>query len=223
MVTFNSIISDVGSPISVIFLFIIILIAIIIQCKLTFGVSFIMNKMDVAVFITIYFFRDRLKKHIDVYPRKKRNSNKIKKKKKKSIKKKNNLKKLIKRSRDVLDILKVLKKGLQIKDFRFYLKEGTGNAFNTAMLYGLTWNFIGIFQSFLLKHFIVKNNDIRIEQDFNEKVWKINFNCIFSVKIVNIILTCIKLLIYYLKIRKGGEADVRPSNRRSNDYSNAKY
>lgn len=190
------------------------------QYKLTIGVSFLMENLACTVFITIYFFGDKLKKKIAVYPR---NEKKTKKIDKKSPKDKKDFKELTKSIFRIAEILEDFKRRIVLKELKFYLKEGTGNAFNTAILYGLVWNLFGILQAVILNNFIVKNKVIKIETDFSKKVWNLNFNCIFSIKIVNIILMCKELLLYYLKNRKGGEADVRPSNRRSNDYSNAKY
>ena len=124
---------------------------------------------------------------------------------------------------DIIKILKTLKKGLIIKEIKCYIKEGTGDAFNTAILYGLLWNLFGLMQTFVMNNFVVKKEEITIEAEFMEKFWKLNFDCIFSIRVVNIILMCKEFLRYYLKNRKGGDADVRTSNRRFNDYSNAKY
>ncbi len=189
-------------------------------CKLTIGVSFLMDNLACTVYITIYFLGDKIKKKIAVYPRDKKKTKKIDKKPPKN---KKDFKKLTKSIWGIAEILEDFKKRIILKEFRFYLKEGMGNAFNTAILYGVIWNLFGILQAVILSHFIVKDKEIKIETDFREKIWNLNFSCIFSVKIVNIILMCKEVLIYYLKNRKGGEADVRPSNRRSNDYSNAKY
>ena len=181
-----------------------------------------MDNLACTVFITIYFLGDKIKKKIAVYPRNKKRKEKIDKK---TPDNKKDLRKLTKSIFDILKIIETLKikKGLIIKEFRCYIKEGTGDAFNTAILYGLIWNLFGLLQTVILNQFIVKKKEITIDAEFMEKVWKLNFNCIFSIKVVNIILMCKELLMYYLKNRKGGDADVRPSNRRFNDYSNAKY
>lgn len=179
-----------------------------------------MENLACTVFITIYFFGDKLKKKIAVYPRNKKKTKKIDKK---SPKNKKDFKRLTRSIFKIAEVLEDFKRRIILEELRFYLREGTGNAFNTAILYGMIWNLFGILQAVILNKFIVRNKDIKIETDFSKKIWNLNFSCIFSIKIVNIILMCKEILIYYLKNRKGGEADVRPSNRRSNDYSNAKY
>ena len=199
---------------------IILILIFISQYKFTIGVSFSMENLACTVFITIYFFGDKLKKKIAVYPRNKKKTKKIDKKYPKN---KKDFKWITRSIYKIAEILEDFKRRIILEELRFHLKEGTGNAFNTAILYGVIWNLFGILQAIILNKFVVRNKDIKIETDFSKKVWNLNFNCIFSIKIVNIILMCKEILIYYLKNRKGGEADVRPSNRRSNDYSNAKY
>lgn len=198
----------------VIFVFIIILIIIILQCRLTLGFTFIMDNLVCSAFVTIYLFDIALKK-ITIFPRKKENKEKAKK-----VQKKRDLKQL---KISIFVLIKLFKKSLILKDFKLFIKEGTGDACKTAILYGLIWSLTGLIPKIIFTKYKVKNKEFIIEADFTEKVWKVNFNCIFSLKIVNIIFMCKELIIYYLKNRKGGDADVRSSNRRSNDYSHAKY
>ncbi|PYG87589.1 hypothetical protein LY28_01958 [Ruminiclostridium sufflavum DSM 19573] len=194
-------------------------IILIIWGRVTLGFSFIMESLACNVSVTVYFFGDKFKKDIAVYPARKKEN----KKKKKSYGKKIDFKIFKKSFPDILKALKILKKGVTIKEIEVYLKEGTGDAFNTAFLYGLLWNLSGLLETAVCSNFIVKNKKIIIEADFKEKMWKLNIGCIFRIRIVNIILMCKQLLIFYLKNRKGGDGDVRASNRRFNDYSNAKY
>ena len=127
----------------------------------------------------------------------------------------------IKKSLSVLNNL--FKKNLIIKEFKLYVKEGTGDACHTALLYGLLWNIAALISKEIIIKYNVKSKEIKIDADFKEKIWKLNLHCIFSLKIVNIIFMCKELIIYYLKNKKGGVDDVRSSDRRSNDYSHAEY
>lgn len=197
-------------------IFILLLVILILIGRLTLGFTFIMENLVCSAFITIYLFGTIAIKKIIIFPFKaKKKKDKVKKVRKK-------------RDLDNLKIIyivlqKLFKHSFILKDFKLYIKEGTGNACHTAMLYGLIWNLTAFIPKLLFTEYKVKNKEIRIEADFKDKVWKVNFNCIFSLKIVNIIFMCKELIIYYLKNRKGGDADVRSSNRRSNDYSHAKY
>lgn len=197
-------------------IFILLLAILILIGRLTLGFTFIMENLVCSAFVTIYIFGTIAIKKIIIFPFKAKKKNDRAKK----VRKKRNLDDL-KITYKVLQ--KLFKNSLILKDFKLYVKEGTGNACHTAMLYGLFWNLTALIPKILFTEYKVKNREINIEADFKEKVWKVNFNCIFSLKIVNIIFMCKELIIYYLNKRKGGDADVRSSNRRSNDYSHAKY
>jgi len=174
-----------------------------------------MENLVCSAFVTIYIFGNMALKKIIVFPKQ------IKKKEKaEKIRKKRDLVQL---EMSFIVLLKLFKKSLLLKDFKLYVKEGTGDAYYTAILSGFIWSLTGLIPKLVFTKYKVKNKKIEIETDFNEKVWKLNFDCIFSLKIVNIISMCKEITIYYLKNRKGGDADVKSSNRRSNDYSHAKY
>jgi hypothetical protein len=181
-----------------------------------------MDNLVCSAFITIYFFGTS--KKIFIYPRKEKERVETKKEKRKPKKEKVRNRRDINQLKISLRVLiRLFKKSLILKEFKLYIQEGTGDACYTAILYGLAWNLTALIPIAIFSKFDVKNKEIKIETDFKEKVWKVNFNCIFSLKLVNIISMCIELLKYYLNNRKGGDADVRSSNRRSNDYSHAKY
>jgi len=195
-------------------LLIIGIIILILLCRLTIGFTFIMDNLVCSAFVTIYFFGKTLKMII-IYPH-----NKKKKDKAKKVRRKGDLKQL---RVSLLVLHKLFNKSLILKDFKLVVKQGTGDACKTAILHGFLWSLTGLIPKIIFTEFRVKNKKIKIDADFKEKVWKVNFDCIFSLKIVNIIFMCIELIRIHLKNRKGGDADVRSSNRRSNDYSHAKY
>jgi len=176
-----------------------------------------MENLVCSVFVTIYIFGKIAIKKIIIYPA---NNNKKKKEKAEKIRNKGDLNQL---KMSFIVLLKFFKKSLILKDFKLNVTEGTGDACYTSILSGCIWSLTGLIPQLIFTKYIVKNKEIKIETDFNKKVWKLNFNCIFSLKIVNIISMCREFLKYYLKTRKGGAADVKSSNRRSNDYSHAKY
>ena len=191
-----------------------VLIILILQCRITIGFTFIMDNLVSSAYVKIYFFGIDIKKII-IYPRNK---------KKKASKKKVNKKRDLKQIRISFYVLyKIFKNSLIFKDFKLFIKEGIGDACYTALLYGVLWELVGATSTVFFNKFNVKNKKVEIETDFKEKVWKLNLDCIFSLKIVNIIFMCLELIKIYLKNRKGGDGDVKSSNRRSNDYSHAEY
>ncbi|ACL76096.1 DUF2953 domain-containing protein [Ruminiclostridium cellulolyticum] len=204
----------------VIFLIVVIIICIVIttilNIRMTLGFTAKLQNKDCSVFITIYSFRNKVIKNLMIYPVPKKN----KKPKRKTVNGKRDLKQL----RRSLQILRRLfRRSLIIKDFKLHVQQGTGDAFNTAVLYGFIWSAIGMIENLIFTQYKIKNKEIKVDADFNGKYIKINLDCIFSLKIVNIITVGKVIAILYLKNRKGGGAGVKSSNRRSHDYSNAKY
>ncbi len=196
---------------------ILLLILIIWQCKLTVGFIFKMDNLKCSAYVIIYLPGRIPAKKITIYPA---NKNKKKKVKPQKIKKKADINQLRK---GLWVLMKLFYRSVILKKFKLNVREGTGDACQTALLYGMLWNLTALIPGRLFNNFSVDEKEIKIEADFEEKVWKVDFDCIFSLKIVNIISIVREIIKIYLKNRKGGDAGVRSSNRRSNDYSNAKY
>ncbi len=203
----------------VIFLVIVFVLVIILiwQCKLTIGFTIKMDNLVASVYVIIYLLGKFPAKKIMVYPRDKSKKNKERPKK---ISKKFDVNQL---KEGVWLLIKLFFKSIILKKFKLHVREGTGDAYHTALLYGFLWTLTGFIPGRLFNNFDVEEKEIRIDPDFEEKVWKLEFDCIFSLKIVNIITIVKEIIKLRLKNRKGGGADVRSSDRRAHDYSNAKY
>lgn len=191
-------------------------IFLLLQKKVTLGFTFKFEDMVTTVFVTVYIFGDKVLKNIMIYPA----NNKKRKPKRKKIRRERDLREL--RSSYAV-FVRLFRHSFLIREFRLYIKEGTGDACYTALLYGLLWNVAAQLSNLICREQKVKKNEIKIEPDYNRKIFNINFNCIFSLKIVNIIVISKELYKLYLKNRKGGDAGVRSSNRRFNDYSHAEH
>ncbi len=194
-----------------------IMVIMIYFSKLTVGFSFKMDNLACSAYVVVYLFGKIPAKKIMLYPTDK---NKKKKEKPKKVVKKQDLNQLRK---SLWVLLKLFYNSVLVRKFILRIRAGTGDASQTALLYGLLWSLTALIPGKLLNNFSVKEKEIKIEADFNQKVWKTDFECIFSLKIVNIISIVGKIIKILLKNRKGGDAGVRASNRRSNDYSHAKY
>ncbi len=188
--------------------------------KLTVGFIFKMDKLVCSAYVIIYVLGKIPAKKITIYPANKENKTKKKKTKPKKVRGKVDIKQL---RQSIWILVKLFYRSLLLRRFKLNIRAGTGDACQTALLYGLLWNLTSFIPGWLFNHFSVKEKEIRLEADFGEKVWKVDFDCIFSLKIVNIISIVREIIKIYLKNRKGGDAGVRSSNRRSNDYSHAKY
>jgi uncharacterized membrane protein YbhN (UPF0104 family) len=97
-------------------------------------------------------------------------------------------------------IFKYLKCRIVIKEYKLYLEAGTGDASSTGIITGVIWTLSGIIDSFFSSNFLVKNKRVNIKANFNDKVLTIDLLCIFSVKIVHIIVVALKYL--FDKFRK---------------------
>ena len=229
----------------VIFLLLIfvLLVYMLFILRLTVGVSYTLSNNTQKLVLTLYFFRRSLIKSLQLYPkrtvtqddrRKNARSSFIKRKLAKAEAKLKEQSKSLKPNAiiELLNELKqiyfkkirsILRKAIVIIDFRLKLEEGTGDACQTALLYGFLWNIVGVITSTLFNELKTKNKQIDITTNFNEKTIKADFNCILSVKIGNIILVGIIFLKWLIKNIKGGDKFVKSSNRRTYDNCNAKH
>ena len=88
------------------------------------------------------------------------------------------------------------KRKLKLKKIDMSIKEGTGDAAETGMYYGIIWSFLGSISAFLSNFFELQFKNINIACDYNNKTFKAEINCIFSFSVANIIIVSIRL--YYL-------------------------
>ena len=194
-----------------------VIVLIILCSKLTIGFTFKMENLVCSAYVVVYLFGKIPAKKIMLYPS---NKNKKKRTKPKKVLKKRDLNQL---QKSLWVLIKLFYNNVLVRKFILRIRAGTGDASQTALLYGFLWSMTSLIPGKLLNNFSVKEKEIHIEADFKQKVWKADFECIFSLKIVNIISMVSEIIKLSIKSRKGGDAGVRASNRRSNDYSHAKY
>lgn len=104
---------------------------------------------------------------------------------------------------DFKEIIQYIVEKLELNSLKFYLKFGVGDAVLTAVLYGVFWSIIGFILSIVLIR-EMKDLNINIYPDFNERVLEVDFFCIIKFKIVHIIIAGFKGLKVFLK---GGVLD----------------
>jgi len=92
-----------------------------------------------------------------------------------------------------------LKGRLILKEFKLDAVIGTGEAYYTGILNGIAWAVAGILTSYLSNNFKTLKKCVNIKSDFKEKKFDVDLFCIFSIKIVHIIVVGIKLLMNQLK------------------------
>lgn len=98
-----------------------------------------------------------------------------------------------------------LRDKLILKEFTLDIAVGTGEAFYTGILNGLLWTITGTVFSFLSNNMIVQKKRIDIKSDFNSKKLDVHLYCIFSVRIVHIIVVRLKIMQYTRKNAKSKE------------------
>ncbi len=95
-----------------------------------------------------------------------------------------------------------LEKKLLVEDLRIDMTLGTGDACHTGILSGMAWAATGILVSFVSNTFETGKLHCNIKPDFSKPVFKVDFDCIFSLKVVHIIVVSVKFLFHYIKNRR---------------------
>jgi hypothetical protein len=95
--------------------------------------------------------------------------------------------------------LSYLQKKLKTKEFDLDMDIGTNDPFNTAIFTGIAWSAAGILTSCLIDKRNEAKKKVRIKSNFVENNVKVDLYCIFSIKIVHIIVVIFKLLLGILK------------------------
>lgn len=200
-----------------------VLVITILFINLKLGFEYVYNEHEQKLLLTVYFFNN-LKKVVQVLPQ-----NKELKEKKIKTKKSRKSKQAFKVNdyqllRKVIYVLRVtFRRTLKIKDFNLYVKIGTDDPADTALIYGALWSIAGALSTYFFSRYKPKNKKISIVADFNKETFNVVFNCIFNIRIVNIIRVGIIFLKWYIKNRKGGDKNVKSSNRRTYEYSDGKH
>lgn len=94
---------------------------------------------------------------------------------------------------------KYLGRRITIKDLKVELEIGTEDACQTALLTGMGWSVVGSSLTVITNTFKTHKIYCNIVPNFSKKILKLDLDCIFTLKIVHIIVVGIKMLIYYLK------------------------
>ncbi|WHH59443.1 DUF2953 domain-containing protein [Petroclostridium sp. X23] len=88
----------------------------------------------------------------------------------------------------LIPIRNYTKKRLICEDFIFHFDFGFGDAALTGMASGLIWGACYNTLSIIDNNLVLKQQDIRINPCFNDTIFQIKWYCIFSIRIVHIII-----------------------------------
>ncbi|MCX8130201.1 MAG: DUF2953 domain-containing protein [Clostridia bacterium] len=105
----------------------------------------------------------------------------------------------------ICEIRKYLRGKLVLKNFKFEAELGAGDAFYTGILTGVAWIIVGSLSSYVLNNVKNIDNCIKVESNFNEKKLNVNLHCIFSIRIVHIIVVRLKIMKIKARSRQTNE------------------
>jgi hypothetical protein len=100
-----------------------------------------------------------------------------------------------------------IKKKLIMREFKLDVVAGTGDSFYTGILGGALWAIAGILLSFLANNTKSFKRHLNIKSDFSEKKLNVDLYCIFTIKIVHIIV--VSLILFFHRKSKNKEVKQR--------------
>jgi len=98
-------------------------------------------------------------------------------------------------------LIKYLKKKALVDKFGLFCEVGTGDAYSTGIVSGSVWGIAGMIDAFFTNNFRMVEKRVRVNPNFIEKVFKVDFLCIFSIKVVHIIVVAFRILYKIIRDR----------------------
>lgn len=98
-------------------------------------------------------------------------------------------------------IKKYLAHKIVLKNLRIRSLLGAGDAAISSVLCGAAWALVGAFLTTVSNYFRTESVEAKIDPDFSNAVFKVDIDCIFSVKFVYIIIVGFKILIFRISHR----------------------
>ena len=176
----------------IIVLIIVIILILIYTIKVEIALKYKINGLDDKFAIIFSILRGTIK-----YTYKPKKKSEIKKEEEKKKSKLDGLSTKIDNfvsvCKIIIKIKVLLRKRIILKKLVLKLDFGTGDAYYTGILGGLIWSLVGVGVAYVFETFEVCESKIEINPKFSEKTVVGNFSCIFSIKIVYIIVVAIKL------------------------------
>lgn len=102
----------------------------------------------------------------------------------------------------VVDAVSFMKKRLVFSYLRLNMRLGTGDAAGTALLAGAAGAFFYNIASVCDNYFVLKDKDIEVTPDFEDKVFQVDFKCAAKLRVIYAVIILIKLFSS-LNERKG--------------------
>ncbi|WP_129596209.1 DUF2953 domain-containing protein [Anaerophilus nitritogenes] len=99
-------------------------------------------------------------------------------------------------------VIKYLNKKIVIDDFFLEIKFGIGDAAVTGMVAGFLWMIEGQIFTLIKENMNCKEMNIKVCPNFNQQIFKMNLDCIISIKIGYIIIAALKIFYTFLIKRR---------------------
>ncbi len=103
--------------------------------------------------------------------------------------------------------LRCMRYKVSFSEFYINVRFGTGDAASTGTVYGGVWALIGSLYSFMCRYFNMSFPEVKLEPDFNKKLFEPTLRGIITVQPVHIIIAVIKSLGAYKKHKKDKKSD----------------
>lgn len=109
-----------------------------------------------------------------------------------------------------------LRKNILLRQFKLDVAVGAGDAFYTGILTGMAWAAAGSLTSYIATSFKTLGKCVTVVPDFSETKFEVELHCIFTIKLVHIIVVGFRILRNRMKKRKknsqGGDVSVGASD-----------
>ncbi|WP_207642570.1 DUF2953 domain-containing protein [Inediibacterium massiliense] len=99
-------------------------------------------------------------------------------------------------------VIEYLRTKIVMDDFFLKIEFGIGDAAVTGIISGFFWMIEGQIFTFIKENINCKEMNIKVCPNFNQQIFKMNLNCIISMKIGYIIIATIKILYTFLIKRR---------------------
>lgn len=96
------------------------------------------------------------------------------------------------------DILTTFNNGTNYEKINIKIEEGTGEPAYTGIVGGIVYSLVYSIFGFVSNKIRIINHSIKIIPNFNKPIFKINIDCIFTIRIGNIICVGIRLILLLL-------------------------
>lgn len=94
----------------------------------------------------------------------------------------------------ICEIREYLMGKLVMENMKLKVIIGTGDVYYTGIISGLVWGVVGVLTSYVLNNVKSIEKNISVINDFKNKKLNVDLHCIFSIRVVHIIVVRLKII-----------------------------